>query len=120
MGQFALTSDPDDWGKFRAPSLREVGRTAPYMHDGSLATLEDVVRFYDQGGGPDQTAGLGRLGLTDPEIDQLVAFLESLPPAHALSQSRTVAPGAIQSSMHPSLAPATVKTPSLPVPLLSM
>jgi cytochrome c peroxidase len=78
VGQFALTSDPDDWGKFRAPSLREVGRTAPYMHDGSVATLEDVVRFYDQGGGPDQTAGLGRLGLSDPEIDQLVAFLESL------------------------------------------
>jgi cytochrome c peroxidase len=48
------------------------------MHDGSVATLEDVVRFYDQGGGPDQTAGLGRLGLSDPEIDQLVAFLESL------------------------------------------
>ncbi len=78
VGRYALTMEEADWGKFRTPSLREVARTAPYMHDGSLATLEDVVRFYDQGGGPGQTAGLEPLGLTDEEIGQLVAFLESL------------------------------------------
>jgi cytochrome c peroxidase len=78
VGLYALTMNPDDWGKFRTPSLREVARTAPYMHDGSLATLEDVVRFYNQGGGPGQTAGLEPLGLTETEIAQLVAFLESL------------------------------------------
>ena len=78
VGLYALTMNPDDWGKFRTPSLREVARTAPYMHNGSLATLEDVVHFYNQGGGPGQTAGLEPLGLTDAEIAQLVAFLESL------------------------------------------
>ncbi len=78
VGRYALTMDEADWGKFRTPSLREVARTAPYMHDGSLATLEDVVRFYNQGGGPGQTAGLEPLGLTDQEVGQLVAFLESL------------------------------------------
>jgi cytochrome c peroxidase len=78
VGLFSLTIDQDDWGKFRTPGLREVGRTAPYMHNGSLATLEDVVHFYNDGGGPDQTAGLQSLELADDEIDQLVAFLESL------------------------------------------
>lgn len=78
VGQFALTMDPADRGKFRTPSLREVGRTVPYMHNGRLTTLEDVIRFYNQGGGPGQNAGLKPLGLTDNEIAQLVAFLESL------------------------------------------
>lgn len=78
VGLYALTMDQADWGKFRTPSLREVSRTAPYMHNGSLATLEDVVRFYNQGGGPGQTAGLEPLELSDTEISQLVAFLESL------------------------------------------
>ena len=77
-GRYALTLDKADWGKFHTPSLREVGRTAPYMHNGSLATLEDVVRFYNDGGGKSQTAGLKPLGLSDAEIGQLVAFLESL------------------------------------------
>ncbi len=78
VGRYALTKMDEDWGKFRTPSLREVSRTAPYMHNGSLATLEDVVRFYNEGGGPNQTAGLEPLNLTDEEIGQLVAFLESL------------------------------------------
>jgi cytochrome c peroxidase len=78
VGLFSLTVDQDDWGKFRTPGLREVGRTAPYMHNGSLASLADVVRFYNDGGGPDQTAGLQSPDLADDEIDQLVAFLESL------------------------------------------
>lgn len=78
VGLYALTMDQADRGKFRTPSLREVSRTAPYMHNGSLATLEDVVRFYNRGGGPEQTAGLAPLGLSDTEIGQLVAFLESL------------------------------------------
>ncbi len=78
VGLYALTIDQADWGKFRTPGLREVGRTAPYMHNGSLATLEDVVRFYNQGGGSNQTADLQPLGLTGAEINQLVAFLESL------------------------------------------
>ncbi len=78
VGFYALTMDEADWGKFRTPSLREVSRTAPYMHNGSLASLEDVVQFYNNGGGPDQTAGLEPLNLTDTEVGQLVAFLETL------------------------------------------
>ncbi len=78
VGLYALTIDEDDWGKFRTPGLREVGRTAPYMHNGSLDTLEDVVRFYNEGGGSDQTAGLKSLRLSDEEVESLVAFLESL------------------------------------------
>ena len=70
------------WGQFRVPSLRNVLRTAPYMHDGSLAILKDVVQHYStlneerlhlDGGGL-----LRRLDLTDIEIDELVAFLETL------------------------------------------
>ncbi|MEA2003161.1 MAG: cytochrome c peroxidase [Actinomycetota bacterium] len=77
-GNFALTLDDADLGAFNTPSLREVSRTAPYMHNGSLATLRDVVDFYNAGGGDGNTAGLSPLGLTDDEIDQLVAFLETL------------------------------------------
>ncbi len=77
-GLFALTMDQADWGKFNTPSLREIARTAPYMHDGSLAALEDVVTFYNDGGGESQTADLKPLGLSDEEIGQLIAFLESL------------------------------------------
>lgn len=78
VGLYALTLDEADWGKFRTPSLREVGRTAPYMHDGSLADLEAVVQFYNAGGGDTQTAGLEPLNLSESEVAQLVAFLESL------------------------------------------
>lgn len=78
VGLFALTFDAADRAKFRTPSLREVARTAPYMHDGSLDTLEDVVRFYNEGGGPTATAGLEPLSLADEQIRQLVAFLETL------------------------------------------
>jgi cytochrome c peroxidase len=67
-------------GKYLTPSLRDVARTAPYMHDGSLATLEDVVRFYDRGGtaNPFLDRRLRPLGLSGEERLQLVAFLKSL------------------------------------------
>lgn len=78
VGLYALTKDDADRGKFRTPSLREVGRTAPYLHNGSLATLQEVVAFYNDGGGSSQSAGLKPLGLSDSEAGQLVTFLESL------------------------------------------
>jgi cytochrome c peroxidase len=70
-------------GKFRTKSLRHVELTAPYMHDGSLATLEDVVTFYNDGGGATGFPGakdplLVPLNLTTQEIQDLVAFLKSL------------------------------------------
>jgi cytochrome c peroxidase len=92
QGLYELTFDPRHRGLFRPPSLRNVEHTAPYMHDGSIETLREVVEHYARGGrliesGP--LAGDGRLsplrsGLvrgftaTDDEIDAVVAFLEAL------------------------------------------
>ena len=67
-------------GKFKVPTLREVARTGPYMHDGSLATLEDVVDYYDRGGNvnPGLDEDLRPLHLSAEEKPALVAFLRSL------------------------------------------
>ncbi len=79
-GLYGVTKDRKDWGKFRTPSLREVSRTAPYMHNGMLATLEDVVDFYDRGGGQHRSKSplLKPLGLASGERRALVEFLKSL------------------------------------------
>jgi len=53
-GRFEVTKDPMDWGTFKTPTLRDIARTAPYMHDGSLNTLDEVVEFYDKGGKPNK------------------------------------------------------------------
>jgi cytochrome c peroxidase len=65
-------------GRARVPSLRGVGLTAPYFHDGSAATLETVVRHYERGGGPGASGALTPLQLTEEDIRDLVAFLEAL------------------------------------------
>ena len=67
-------------GKFKVPTLREVARTAPYMHDGSLTTLDDVVEYYDRGGNanPGLDEDLRPLRLTAEEKRALVAFLKAL------------------------------------------
>jgi cytochrome c peroxidase len=67
-------------GEYLTPSLRDVARTAPYMHDGSLATLRDVVRFYNGGGtfNPFLDPRIRPLHLTAAELEDLVAFLETL------------------------------------------
>ena len=69
-----------DLGAFRTPSLRNIGLTAPYFHDGSAPTLADVVRFYNEGGKPNLNREweLNALALTEEEQRDLVAFLESL------------------------------------------
>lgn len=80
-GRYAITGDEKDMGAFRTPALRGVSHTAPYMHDGSIETLREVIEFYNEGGGPDEenkSPLIEPLGLTDEEIDQLVAFLESM------------------------------------------
>ncbi len=92
QGLYEVTLNPNDRGRFRPQSLRNVALTAPYMHDGSIATLEDVVRHYAAGGrvtadGP--FAGDGRVSplksglvrgftLTEAELADVLAFLESL------------------------------------------
>ncbi len=87
-----VTNDPADMGRFRPPTLRNVALTGPYMHDGSLASLEDVVRFYEGGGRKIEAgefAGDGKISplknglvagfrITDEERQDLIAFLNSL------------------------------------------
>ena len=80
VGRSAVTLTPIDYGAFRTPSLRNVAVTGPYMHDGSLRTLDEVIAFYNAGGrpNPNQSPLLQPLGLTIQEKDGLVAFLYSL------------------------------------------
>ena len=77
LGLFHKTKRPDDKGKFRTPSLRELKWTEPYMHNGVFATLAEVVDFYDAGGGAGNTV-LQPLSLGDEEKTDLIAFLEAL------------------------------------------
>jgi len=85
LGRMEITQAPEDRWRYRTPGLRNVALTAPYMHDGSLATLEDVVAFYDRGGGddPDKAQWLFPLGLSEGERRALVAFLKTLTGANA-------------------------------------
>ena len=80
QGRSAVTGNPEDRGAFKTPTLREIARTAPYMHDGSLVSLGDVVEYYDRGGNPNPglDAELRRLNLTASEKRKLVAFLHAL------------------------------------------
>ena len=80
-GRFAVTKKPEDRGAFKTPVLRDVSKHAPYMHDGSIATLREVVELYNKGGIANPYLTKGRikpLGLKDEDIDAIVAFLESL------------------------------------------
>lgn len=78
--------EPRHWGEFRTPSLRNVAVTAPYMHDGRLHTLRDVLRHYSQLNEErlhaDGESILRRLDLSDAEIDDLLAFLDTLTDEH--------------------------------------
>jgi len=79
-GLYYVTKNPKDIGKFRTPSLRELKYTAPYMHSGVFYTIEEVVDFYDKGGGdgPNKSPLIRKLGLSEQDKKDLVAFLESL------------------------------------------
>lgn len=79
-GRFAVSRNPAELGAFRTPPLRQVAATAPYMHNGSLATLAEVIEFYAQGGGPatGRSPLLTPLPLTAQEKADLIAFLISL------------------------------------------
>jgi cytochrome c peroxidase len=105
-GLFAVTNNPEDRDRFKAPTLRNIVRSAPYMHDGSLATLDEVIDFYAAGGrvvseGPRH--GDGRLHpgkspfirgfvLTPEERQDLLAFLSALTDEHFLTNSGYAAP----------------------------
>ena len=79
-GRFAVTDEEQDLGAFKTPTLREVAQTTPYMHDGSLATLEQVIEFYNRGGNPNPHLDpeVRPLHLTVEEKETLLAFLKSL------------------------------------------
>ncbi|MGH9200962.1 MAG: cytochrome-c peroxidase [Vicinamibacterales bacterium] len=79
-GRFAISTNPRDHGAFKTPTLREIARTAPYMHDGSIATLEDVMEFYSEGGraNPYLDSEIRPRNFTPEEKRALVAFLQSL------------------------------------------
>jgi cytochrome c peroxidase len=79
-GRSAVTGRIDERGAFKTPTLREIARTAPYMHDGSLATLDEVIEYYDRGGNtnPALDSELRPLRLTAAEKSALRTFLESL------------------------------------------
>jgi len=86
LGRFAVTHLFDDLGAFKTSTLRNIALTAPYMHDGSLETLRDVVVHYNNGGVTNEgdpvndflSGGIRPLNLTDEQIDDLVAFMEAL------------------------------------------
>lgn len=89
LGLYYRSKNKTDTSKFRTPTLRYLTFTPPYMHNGTFWSLEEVIDFYNEGGGPDdevvnlmgfstKTALIKPLGLTDAEKAALVAFLESL------------------------------------------
>lgn len=102
LGLGAVLDDPKEDGKFKIPSLRNVAQTAPYMHNGYFKTIRDVIRFnntrdtdpswpppevpenvHRHHGNPPPPGTFGRLGLSDQEIDDIVAFLGSLTDGYA-------------------------------------
>jgi cytochrome c peroxidase len=86
LGRFAITEELDVLGAFKTPTLRNVEVTAPFMHDGSLKTLRDVVVHYNNGGVTNKgervndflSGGIRELNLSDQQITDLVAFMEAL------------------------------------------
>jgi cytochrome c peroxidase len=80
VGRAAVSKQKEDTGAFKTPGLREVAKHAPYMHDGSIATLREVVLHYAKGGNtnPFLSPKLKKLNLKDAEVDALVKFLEAL------------------------------------------
>lgn len=86
LGRFAVTRNVTEVGSFKTPTLRDIALTAPYMHDGSLKTLEEVIDHYNRGGAssdkekinPYLSGGMKPLNLTDDEKKALVAFMKTL------------------------------------------
>lgn len=80
LGYYEISQNPADRWAYKTPSLRNVALSAPYMHNGSLATLTDVVTFYNQGGVANENLSplIKPLHLSDAEIAELVAFLQAL------------------------------------------
>ncbi len=80
LGLYEITENPEDRWKYRTPTLRNVALTAPYMHNGSISSLEEVIAFYNAGGIRNELLDplLRPLNLSDEESKQLLAFLTTL------------------------------------------
>jgi len=105
-GIYEVTRDPKDVGKFRPPTLRNIAVTAPYMHDGSIASLEDVLAHYEAGGrtvtdgpykgvgrdNPNKSPAIRGFSLTPGERADLLAFLRSLTDESVLRDPRLANP----------------------------
>jgi cytochrome c peroxidase len=98
LGLYFGTKNPKDMGKFRVPSLREVKYTGPYMHNGVFTTLEQVVDFYDAGGGTgmNKTKLLKPLKLKSAEKKDLLAFIDALSMTEPLIHDDPKLPGDYQ------------------------
>jgi cytochrome c peroxidase len=100
LGRFAVTEQFDEMGAFKTPTLRNVAVTAPYMHDGSLKTLKEVVVHYNNGGVTKKadkvndflSGGIRPLELSDQQVDDLVAFLEALTSPEYAKQAKAAKP----------------------------
>ena len=101
-GLFEYTQKAEDIGKFRPPMLRKVALTAPYMHDGSLATLEEVIDHYAAGGKldhPNKSRVLRLFPLTDSDKRDLVEFLKALTDEELLHDPRWSDPWPVQTTI---------------------
>ncbi|MBI3303047.1 MAG: hypothetical protein HYZ72_13360 [Deltaproteobacteria bacterium] len=80
LGRYEVTLDPKDLWRYKTPSLRNIALTAPYMHNGALLTLEEVIEYYDRGGtgSEGQDPRISPLHLTSEEKKTLLALLRSL------------------------------------------
>lgn len=80
LGRFLVTMQPQDLGAFKTPTLRDVALTPPYMHDGSVKTLKEVMQFYNKGGHANKYLDplIRPLGLTNQEMNDMVEFMKSL------------------------------------------
>ena len=113
LGRFAIApvgaKTESEAGAFKTPTVRDITRTGPYMHDGSEATLEAVVEFYNKGGNANASLDpkMKPLNLTDGEKADLVAFMQALTGAEIKVALPTLPPGADGKSPNPAAALAT-------------
>ncbi|MGH9428739.1 MAG: cytochrome-c peroxidase, partial [Terriglobia bacterium] len=91
LGRFNVTREPRDIGAFKTPTLRDVELTSPYMHNGSLKTLIDVVRFYNKGGEANSHLDpeMKPLNLSEKEMNDLVEFMRALTSDDVLELAQT-------------------------------
>jgi cytochrome c peroxidase len=80
LGRYTVTHDEKDWGAFKTPMLRDVSKSGPYMHNGSLATLEDVINYYNDGGTKNKNLHplMRPLNLSEADKKALMSFLQAL------------------------------------------